>query len=45
MGQCPFDDLPCDHVDSCDDAMALQYRLTPPMVCPRAVFVAGGHKK
>lgn len=36
---CPFDDLPCDFVDSCDDALSLRFGVD--MVkgdsCPRAV--------
>ena len=46
MGKlCPFDDLPCDFVDSCDDAMALRYGLVPPMICSRAVVGKGVGKK
>lgn len=34
---CPFDGLPCEHVDSCDDALALNLGLVLPCSCSRAV--------
>lgn len=34
---CPFDSLPCEHVDSCDDALALKFNLLLPLKCSRAV--------
>jgi len=37
---CPFDDLPCDYVDSCDDALSLAtgFNCVEGSSCPRAVF-------
>lgn len=34
---CPFDGLPCEHVSSCDDVMALTFGLVLPFKCSRAV--------
>jgi len=34
---CPFDGLPCEYVDSCDDALALKFSLLLPLQCSRAV--------
>jgi len=46
MGEiCPLTNLPCDHVGSCDELMALQFGSVPPMVCSKYVIVAGGRKK
>ena len=46
MGEiCPLTNLPCDHVDSCDDLMALLLGLDNPMDCRKYVVVAGGRKK
>lgn len=38
---CPFDDLPCSHVDSCDEVVALAFGSIPPCRCSRAVFKVG----
>jgi len=38
---CPFDGLPCEHVDYCDDVVALVFGLVLPCECSRAVVKAG----
>jgi hypothetical protein len=37
-GLCDFDGLPCLHVESCDDVMALRIGLVSVFVCSRAVL-------
>lgn len=41
VGICPFDELPCEHIDSCDDAMALYFGLLLPHNCTHAVVKVG----
>lgn len=36
-GICPFDKMPCKYVSSCDEILALDFGLVPPLDCPRAV--------
>jgi len=38
---CPFDGLPCEFVESCDDVIALLFGLVLPFNCSRAVVKAG----
>ena len=38
---CPFDGLPCDHVDDCDDVLELRFGIDcseDGLHCSRAVF-------
>lgn len=39
---CPFDGLPCEYVDSCDDVMFLCLGFVPDFVCSRCVLKKGG---
>jgi len=34
---CPFDNLPCEFVSSCDEVLALNFGLLLPLRCSRAV--------
>jgi len=38
MSVCPFDNLPCEHVDSCDDVLSLHvgFDVVEGCSCPRA---------
>jgi len=38
---CPFDGLPCEYVNSCDDAMELAWGLVLSFNCTRAVVKVG----
>ena len=40
---CPFDNLPCEHVDCCDDILSLMvgFDCTEGYACPRAVVKKG----
>ena len=38
---CPFDDLPCKYVGSCDDVMEFAYGLVPSFKCSRVVVKFG----
>jgi len=40
---CPFDGLPCDHVESCDDALSLRvgFDVVEGDSCTRAVYKVG----
>lgn len=33
-GSCPFDELPCEHVDSCDEVLVLLFGLPLPCSVP-----------
>lgn len=35
---CPFDHLPCSHVESCDDVVAVLFGEVPSFVCSRSGF-------
>ena len=43
MSKCPFDNLPCEHVDCCDDVLSLLVgsNCVEGDSCPRAVVKKG----
>ena len=42
IGLCPFDGLPCEFVESCDDVVELRLGLVPSFNCSRVVYPFGG---